>query len=223
MAIHMFDACDREWTSFCLSTFHGRPSPGSALSVFRLALGGLFSSSPIASYRRGGERAASDRFALPFVLDITIAAPGHLHFLAAWVCVLTGLFYVLYGLFSQHFRKNLVPVKDDLSRHSLSNHLRLKSTGADALRYNGVQRLTYLVVVFVMFPLMIWTGLAMSPAVTSVFPWLATFFGGQQSARTIHFFLTIAIVLFVVVHIGMVYRAGFFGRVSAMITGRMPR
>jgi thiosulfate reductase cytochrome b subunit len=63
----------------------------------------------------------------------------------------------------------------------------------------------------------------MSPAVTSVFPWLATTFGGQQSARTIHFFLTIAVIAFVLVHLFMVYRAGFLGRVWTMITGRTPR
>jgi Ni/Fe-hydrogenase b-type cytochrome subunit len=199
-----------------------------ALSVFALLLSGLaiLLAHPRLYWGETGGKGGPSviDLPLPFVLDVPIRGPGrYLHFLAAWVCVLTGLFYVLYGLFSQHFRKNLVPIKDDLSWHSLSHHLRLKSTAADALRYNGVQRLTYLVVVFVMFPLMIWTGLAMSPAVTSVFPWLATFVGGQQSARTIHFFLTIAIVLFIVVHIGMVYRAGFFGRVSAMITGRMPR
>lgn len=74
---------------------------------------------------------------------------------------------------------------------------------------------------FVFFPLMIWTGLGMSPAVTSVFPWLATTFGGQQSARTIHFFVTIALVIFVLIHIIMVFRAGFIARVRAMITGRV--
>jgi thiosulfate reductase cytochrome b subunit len=99
--------------------------------------------------------------------------------------------------------------------------LRLKATTeSDEHTYNTVQRLAYLGVVFVLFPLMIWTGLGMSPAVTSVFPWLATAFGGQQSARTIHFFLTIAIVLFVLVHVFMVFRAGFWQRTRPMITGR---
>jgi thiosulfate reductase cytochrome b subunit len=73
----------------------------------------------------------------------------------------------------------------------------------------------------VLFPLIIWTGLAMSPAVTSVFPWLATVLGGQQSARTIHFFTTIAIILFVLVHLIMVFRAGFAARTWPMITGRL--
>jgi len=74
-------------------------------------------------------------------------------------------------------------------------------------------------VIFVWFPLMIWTGLAMSPAVTSVFPALVTVLGGHQCARTIHFFGAVLLVLFVVVHIAMVWRAGFWKRVGAMITG----
>ena len=83
-----------------------------------------------------------------------------------------------------------------------------------------LQRLTYLSVIFVLFPLMIWTGLAMSPAVASAFPATVTVFGGQQSARTIHFFVSVILVLFLLVHIVMVCLAGFRNRMRAMITGR---
>jgi thiosulfate reductase cytochrome b subunit len=75
-------------------------------------------------------------------------------------------------------------------------------------------------VIAVLFPLMIWTGLAMSPAITSVFPGLVTGLGGQQSARTIHFFAAGSLVLFLVVHVVMVWRAGFRNHVQAMITGK---
>jgi thiosulfate reductase cytochrome b subunit len=136
---------------------------------------------------------------LPFVLVGQSGWGRYLHFLAAWVSVLTGLLYVLSSLLTRHFRKNFLSV---------------------SAAYNVLQRLTYLVVVFVLFPLMIWTGLAMSPAITSVLPALVTVFGGQQSARTIHFFISISLVLFLVVHVAMVYRAGFRTRVGAMIAGR---
>lgn len=111
---------------------------------------------------------------LPFVLEIPMRGPGrYLHFLFAWVCVLNGLVYIVSGLLNRHFRDHLLPAKADLSRGSIkrivSNHLRLKPS-ADEDSYNLIQRLTYLGVIFVLFPLMIWTGLAMSPAVTSVFP-----------------------------------------------------
>jgi len=160
---------------------------------------------------------------LPFVLDVPIRGPGrYLHFTFAWGCVLTGLFYGVYGLVSGHFRKNLLPARDTLAWSNLSAHFRFRRPSQDeALAYNVVQRLTYLGVIFVLFPAIIWTGLAMSPAVTSVFPWLATIVGGQQSARTIHFFITVVILLFVLVHIIMVIRAGFSSRTKAMITGRI--
>ena len=163
---------------------------------------------------------------LPFVLDVPIRGPGrYLHFLSAWICVLTGLLYVLSGLFTRHFWKNLVPGKTDLGwkpiLRVISNHMRLKRpTEAESQSYNVVQRLTYLAVVFGLFPLVIWTGLAMSPAITSVFPAIVTVFGGQQSARTIHFFVSVALVSFLFVHIAMVCLAGFKNRMRAMITGQ---
>jgi thiosulfate reductase cytochrome b subunit len=83
-----------------------------------------------------------------------------------------------------------------------------------------LQRLTYVFVVFVLFPLIVWTGLAMSPAIASVFPAVVIVWGGQQSARTIHFFLTVFLVLFLLVHVVKVYRAGFKTRMRSMITGR---
>jgi thiosulfate reductase cytochrome b subunit len=148
----------------------------------------------------------------------------YLHFLAAWVCVLNGLLYALSGLFTQHFRKDLLPSKADLDRGKISrtvwSHLRLKRPGeAESQSYNVLQRLAYLAVVFVLFPLIVATGLAMSPAITSVVPALVTVFGGQQSARTIHFFVADFLVLFLLVHVGMVCLAGFTNRVRAMIGG----
>src|SRR5713226_3828739 len=149
----------------------------------------------------------------------------YLHFQAAWVAVLTGLLYVVSGWLTRHFRKNMLPGKADLSWRALSiiigNHLRFKPPGeAEAWSYNALQRLTYLFVIFVLFPLVIWTGLAMSPAIASAFPAVVTSFGGQQSARTIHFFVSVFLLLFLLVHIGMVSLAGFRNRMRAMITGR---
>jgi len=162
---------------------------------------------------------------LPFVLDVPIRGPGrYVHFLSAWVCLLTGLLYVISGFLTQHFRKNLLPKKSDLALKPIlqvvSNHLHLKRpTEAESQTYNVLQRLSYVVVLFVMFPLIIITGLAMSPAVTSVFPFVVTIFGGQQTARTIHFFLFIFLVMFLLIHVAMVILAGFTKRVRAMITG----
>jgi thiosulfate reductase cytochrome b subunit len=148
----------------------------------------------------------------------------YLHFLSAWVSVLTGLLYVVFGVLSQHFRKNLLPAKADLTLRRMAgivwDELRWKRPSEEeSLTYNVVQRLAYLGVVFVLFPLVILTGFAMSPAIASVIPVIRTGFGGQQSARTIHFFVALALVLFVCVHMAMVCLAGFTQRVRAMITG----
>jgi thiosulfate reductase cytochrome b subunit len=89
------------------------------------------------------------------------------------------------------------------------------------LPYDALQRRTYLIVVFVLVPLMLWTGLAMSPAVTSVMPFLVTMLGGQQSARTLHFFAADALVLFAIGHVVMVASSGFLAQMRAMITGRV--
>ena len=150
----------------------------------------------------------------------------YLHFQAAWAAVLTGLLYVIYGLVTGHLRKNLLPRGADLSWRALTKviagHLRFKRPSASEARsYNVVQRLTYLLVIFVLFPLIVWTGLAMSPGFASAFPGAVSALGGQQSARTIHFLDTILLTLFLVVHVGVIFLAGFTTRMRAMITGRL--
>ncbi len=149
----------------------------------------------------------------------------YLHFQAAWVAVFTGLLYVISILFTGHLRKDLLPRGKDLSWRAFSTaiakHARLKPpSDEDAWSYNLPQRLTYLFVIFVLFPLVIWTGLAMSPAIASVFPSAVSVLGGQQSARTIHFFVSVFLVLFLLVHIMMICLAGLKKRTLAMITGR---
>ena len=163
---------------------------------------------------------------LPFMLGGPSGWGRYMHFQAAWLCVLTGLLYLISGLLSQHFRKNLWPAKGQLSWKSftaeIKGHLRFrKPSEEEAYSYNVLQRLSYLAVIFLLFPLMIWTGMAMSPAVVSVFPFFVTSLGGQETARTLHFFAAIVLVLFVLVHLGMLFLAGFVRRTRAMITGRV--
>lgn len=141
----------------------------------------------------------------------------YLHFQSAWVAVLTGLLYVGYGMLSGHFRRNLMPDRARMARHFRFGAAREE----DAWSYNALQRVAYLVVIFVLFPLVIWTGLAMSPGFVSAIPATVTLLGGQQSARTIHFFVSIALVVFLGVHVLMIFLAGFRSRVRAMITGRL--
>jgi len=152
----------------------------------------------------------------------------YLHFEAAWLAVLTGLLYAGFGFAKGHFRSNLLPAPSDLTAKNFADnmvrHLRFaRPSDREVWSYNLLQRLTYLLVIFVLFPLAIWTGLAMSPAIEGLFPGMVVAVGGRQSARTIHFLVSILLVLFVLVHVIMVYLAGFWSRVGAMISGRAPK
>jgi thiosulfate reductase cytochrome b subunit len=147
----------------------------------------------------------------------------YLHFEAAWVAVGTGLLYVVWGIFRGHFRRNLIPLEFSFKEigESLVRHLRFERPGkGEAWSYNVLQRLTYLVVIFVLFPLMIWTGLAMSFGFDAAFPLAVQLLGGHQTARSIHFIVTILLVIFLVIHVAMILLAGFRSRMRAMITGR---
>jgi thiosulfate reductase cytochrome b subunit len=169
----------------------------------------------------------SSRAAVPtgygYVLPDQNGWSRSLHFQSAWALVIVALLYGAYGLVAGHFARNLWPrlahLRPRALLSSLRTHLRLRP-GADEVEYNVLQRITYSGVVFVVFPLMIWTGLAMSPAVVSALPALVTVLGGHQSARTIHFFAAIALVLFLFGHLAMVGLTGFVSRTRAMITGR---
>jgi len=148
----------------------------------------------------------------------------YLHFQTAWVVVFTGLLYVIFGLLTGHFRKNVFPREDDRSwrafAKTIAGHLRFQRPSAEeAWSYNVLQRLSYLFVIFVLFPFEIWTGLAMSPAFVSAVPAAVNLLGGQQSARTLHLFVSLSLVLFVAVHVFMIFLAGFRSRMRAMITG----
>jgi thiosulfate reductase cytochrome b subunit len=147
-----------------------------------------------------------------------------LHFLAAWGFVFTGIAYYWFGMTSGHFRFNLLPVGKQLTWRvfwrELKAHLRLQvraPTGGP--QYGLLQRIAYLFVLFLLVPLSLVTGLAMSPAITASYPFLSEMFGGFQSARTIHFFVSVALVLFLAVHVLMVARSGFLKQMRAMTVG----
>ncbi len=168
-------------------------------------------------------------FAIPPALTLpterSLALGRDWHFLMAWVFVISGFFYVAGGVVSGYFRRSLVPDKTQLSRrsilHDLWLHIRFKPhRGDDMRRYNLMQKLTYIIVIFILLPVMVLTGLTMSNAFTAVFPQLFDIFGGRQSARTIHFLTAAALVLFVIIHIIQLFVAGFFNEMRSMITGR---
>ena len=150
-----------------------------------------------------------------------LAAGRRWHFLFAWIFVVNGLAYLLYGLLSGKLAR-LVPRGAELAHigGAIREHLLLRfPKGEAATRYNVLQKLTYLIVVLGLLPLQILAGLAMSPGMDAYANWLPEVFGGRQSARTIHFVIAMLLVLFVFVHLVMVVLSGPLNNLRGMITG----
>jgi thiosulfate reductase cytochrome b subunit len=145
------------------------------------------------------------------------------HFFFAWLFVLNGLAYLIYAAWSGHVRRDLAPTGSQL-RHigqSIWEHVRFRfPKGEEAKSYNVLQKLAYLAVIFGLLPLVVLTGLTMSPAMNAAFPFMLDVFGGRQSARTIHFLCATGITLFVIVHLVMVVATGTWNNIRSMITGR---
>lgn len=165
---------------------------------------------------------------IPSTYDLGLSRRWHLTF--AWFFAASTLFYFVWSLFSGHLRRDLVPRAGELSgRHlwqDIKRHARLDfPKGAAALSYNTLQKLSYVVVLLVLLPVMVLSGMTMSPALDAHWGWLLDLFGGRQSARSIHFIAAISLVLFIVVHLLMVTLAGPINEIRSMITGRyrLPR
>lgn len=153
-----------------------------------------------------------------------LAAGRRWHFFFAWIFVASGLVYLAHGITSRHFARELALKKDEIRpRHlwqEIADHARLRfPKGEAAKRYNTLQKLAYGGVVFVFLPLMLLTGLTMSPGFNAVAPVLLDLFGGRQSARTLHFLSAFAIVGFIFIHLAMVVLSGLVNNVRSMIKG----
>jgi len=134
-----------------------------------------------------------------------------------------GIAYIAYSIASAHARRDFVPTRADWRSigGSIVEHLRLRHpTGDEALRYNVLQRLAYLAIVFVVFPFLVLMGLGLSPRLDAAWPALVDAFGGRQSVRTLHFIAAAVLVLFVLVHLFEVLVSGPYNQVRSMITGK---
>ncbi|WP_232630361.1 cytochrome b/b6 domain-containing protein [Methylobacterium sp. Leaf118] len=178
-----------------------------------------------------GETGANDAPAwivLPLPINLEQTGWGrNLHFLAAWIFVLSGTVYGLAAVITGHFLRRLVPDRDQIRPGALAcefrDHLRLRGAGpAEPERYNALQKLAYLAVLLVLAPVMLLSGLTMSPGVTAAYPELFTLFGGRQSARTIHFLAALLLVGFLLVHLWQVLVNHPLRLMRGMITGRAP-
>ncbi|MDX5379647.1 MAG: cytochrome b/b6 domain-containing protein [Halomonas sp.] len=145
------------------------------------------------------------------------------HFLAAWVFASMLIAYLAYLVLSGQLRRRLLPRRQEWRtlHHTFYDHLRLRfPRGEEARHYNLLQKLAYLLVLFIVMPLVVLTGLTMSPTMDAAWPWLLDIFGGRQSARTIHFLCALALVGFFLIHIVLVLVSGVANNLRSMITGR---
>jgi len=161
---------------------------------------------------------------LPSGRDLATARTWHFFF--AWVIILNGLAWLLYGLFSGRLWREILPKRRQLTRAHLwtdiVEHAKLNfPKGEAALSYEVLQRFAYAGVTLVLIPTVILTGLAMSPGMDAAWPWLDALWGGRQSARSVHFLAMSGIAGFLLLHLVLVVLSGPIRQIGAMITGRM--
>lgn len=183
-------------------------------------LGYRFETTGVLGYSDGSGRAFPAWATIPSAKWLAMGRQWHLFF--AWLFVINGLIFTAYALASRHVTRDLAPTGMDWRSigKSLKDHLVFRHPiGEEARRYNVLQKLVYATVLFLLGPLIVLTGLAMSPTIDTAFPWLLTILGGRQAARTIHFVACFSFVGFILTHVFQVIMTGFFNNIRSMITG----
>ena len=160
---------------------------------------------------------------IPATYNLALARRWHLLF--ALVLGFGLLFFMIASLINRHFQRDLRVRGAELTPrnllHDLRDHIALRFHDPENPHaFNIFQKLSYVVVIFGLIPLMILTGLTMSPGMNAAWPWLLDLFGGRQSARSIHFIVAGALAGFTIVHLALVIIAGAWNEVRSMITGR---
>jgi thiosulfate reductase cytochrome b subunit len=179
-----------------------------------------FDTTGVLGYSNGMGRGFPAWATVPSGKWLAMGRQWHLFF--AWLFVINGLIFTAYALASRHATRDLAPTGRDLRGigRSIKDHLILRHpTGDAAKRYNVLQKLAYAFILFVVAPLIVLTGLTMSPTIDAAFPWLLTMFGGRQAARTIHFIACFSFVGFIVVHVIQVILTGFLNNIRSMVSG----
>ena len=212
---------DHAWLS--IDSLHG---PGGWRGVVHVGALSIASTGVLgASAENGalGPRGFPSWLTIPSYQDLAIGRRWHFFF--AWLFAINGVVYLLSGLVTRHFRRDLLPTKAELTPAHVAEevvaHAKLNFPQDEAARrYNVLQKLTYMGVAFVLLPLMVLTGLTMSPGLDSALHVLLDVFGGRPSARSLHFICASLLVAFVVLHVVMVLVSGVWNNLRAMVTGR---
>jgi len=191
----------------------------------------IFNAHPTLNWGKSSYSGASPFFELAHGFPSWMTLPGgqwlamgrRWHLFFAWILIMNGLFYVAYAVAGRHLSKDLAPTRSDWRSIGLSirDHLLLRHPrGEAARRYNVLQKLTYLLVIFGLLPFVMLMGWALSPRLDTVIPGWVDIVGGRQSARTLHFIAAWALVAFVLVHVFEVAISGAVNNLRSMISGR---
>lgn len=216
-ALYWGDRSDRDQALLSIrsvQTESGEVKGITTVLCYQLETTGVF------GYSNGTRRAFPDWATIPSAKWLAMGRQWHLFF--AWLFVINGLVFTAYAVASRHATRDLAPTGQDWRSigRSIKEHLTFRhATGDEAKRYNVLQKLTYATVLFIVGPLIVLTGLAMSPTIDTAFPSLLTIFGGRQAARTIHFVACFSFVGFILIHILHVMMTGWFNNIRSMVTG----
>ncbi len=216
-ALYWGDRSDRDRPLFSIKPV--QTDKGDTVGLTTI-LGHSFDTTGVFGYSNGSGRAFPAWATIPSAKWLAMGRQWHLFF--AWLFVINGLLFTAYAFASRHIPHDLVPTGKDwrgISK-SIKNHLIFRHpVGEEAKRYNVLQKLTYAGILFIAAPLIVLTGLAMSPTIDTVFPWILTILGGRQAARTIHFITCFSFVGFIIIHILQVILTGFLNNIRSIVTG----
>ena len=216
-ALYWGDRSDRDQP---LLSIRPIPADNGEVRGITTILGHAFDTTGVLGYSDGSSRAFPEWATIPSAKWLAMGRQWHLFF--AWMFVINGMLFGSYAVMSRHLKRDLLPTGQDLKRipQAVKDHVALRHpSGDEAKRYNVLQKLAYLCVLFGLAPLIVLTGLTMSPTIDTAFPWLLEIFGGRQAARTIHFIACFSFVGFVAIHVSQVILTGFYNNMRSMITG----
>ncbi len=217
-ALYWGDQSDRDHPLLSIGAV--KPDGDGQVKGLTTILGHTFNTTGVLGYSNNTARAFPAWATLPSGRWLAMGRQWHLFF--AWLFVINGLIFSAYALISRHLARDLAPTGQDLNEigKAVKDHLTLRHpSGEEAKRYNVLQNLAYMGVLFGLGPLIILTGLTMSPTIDTAFPWLLTILGGRQTARTIHFLACFSFVGFILIHLSQVILTGFFNNIRSMVTG----
>jgi thiosulfate reductase cytochrome b subunit len=216
-ALYWGDRSDRDRT---LLSIRPMQTDSGDIKGITTIVGHPFDTTGVLGYSNGSGRAFPAWATIPSANWLAMGRQWHLFF--AWLFVINGLLFTAYAFASRHIIRGLVPTEKDWRGigKSIKNHLIFRHpAGEEAKRYNVLQKLAYAGILFLLAPLTMLTGLAMSPTIDTAFPWLLTLFGGRQAARTVHFIACFSFVGFILIHVIQVILTGCFNNIRSMVTG----